>query len=96
MGSITTRGPAQPTTRDGNSGDQREGVVITGTLLAAVTRPDPEVAESPQPHAHPVIPGPDLPSDPRPGRIGERWEGVYPRCAPADPWGGPSGAVGHD
>ena len=48
MKPITTRGPAQAATRNGNSGDRRQGAEITGALLAAATRPDPEVAEKPQ------------------------------------------------
>jgi len=48
MKPITTRGPAQAATRNGNSGDWRQGAEITGALLAAATRPDPEVAEKPQ------------------------------------------------
>ncbi len=48
MRSITTRGPAQAATRNGNPGDRREGPEITGALSAATTRPDPEVAEKPQ------------------------------------------------
>ena len=49
MRSITTRGRAQAaTTRNGTSGDRREAAETTGALLAAATRPDPEVAEKPQ------------------------------------------------
>jgi len=48
MRSIRTRGPAQAATRNGNAGDRREGAESTSALLAAATRPDPEVAEKPQ------------------------------------------------
>jgi transposase len=48
MRSITTRGPAQAATRNGNSRDRREGAEITGALSATTTQPDPEVAEKPQ------------------------------------------------
>jgi len=54
------------------------------------------VPDSPVEGSHPVIQGPDLTSDPRSGRLGASSEGVYPRCATADPGGSPSGAVGHD
>ena len=49
MKPITTRGPAQAARRNGNSGDRRQGAEITGALLAAATRPDPDVAEKPVP-----------------------------------------------
>ena len=48
MRSITTRGPAQAATRNGDSGDRRAGAEITGVPSAATSRPDPEVAEKPQ------------------------------------------------
>jgi transposase-like protein len=48
MKPITTRGPAQVGTRNGSPGERREGTEITGALLAAASRPDPEVAEKPQ------------------------------------------------
>ena len=49
MKPITTRGLAQAARRNGNSGDRRQGAEITGALLAAATRPDPDVAEKPVP-----------------------------------------------
>jgi transposase-like protein len=48
MKPITTRGSAQAATRNGNAGDRRQDAETTGALLAAATRPDPEVAEKPQ------------------------------------------------
>ena len=45
MKAITTRGPAQAATRNGNTGDRQQGAEITGARLAAATRPDPEVVE---------------------------------------------------
>jgi transposase len=48
MKPITTRGPAQTATRNGSAGERREGTEITGALLAAGSRPDPEVTEKPQ------------------------------------------------
>jgi transposase-like protein len=48
MKAITTRGPAQAATRNGKTGDRQQGAEITGALLAAATRPDPEVPEKPQ------------------------------------------------
>ena len=54
------------------------------------------VPDGPVEGSHPVIQDPDLTADPRFGRIGARWEGVYPRCDKAGPEGGSSGAAGHD
>ena len=48
MKAITARGPAQAARRNGNTGDRQQGAEITGALLAAATRPDPEVPEKPQ------------------------------------------------
>jgi len=48
MKPITTKSPTQVATRNGNAGNRREGAEVTGALLAAATRPDPEVVEKPQ------------------------------------------------
>ena len=48
--------------------------------MSALPGPD-----GPAEGSHPVIQGPDLTSDSRSGRIGARWEEVYPRCDKEDP-----------
>jgi len=54
------------------------------------------VPDDPVEGSHAVIQDPDLTAYPRSGRIGATWDRVYLRCDKADPWGSPSGEVGHD